>query len=96
MKNSYVVELEEDEFGYLILPIPDEVLKELDWKEGDDLDFSLRDGTVILQKVYDAEQQVYDMGWKHFCPIEKFYITTAHNQECNWCGAREDSYIGVE
>ena len=94
--SSYVVQLEEDEVGDLILPIPEELLEQLGWKEGDELDFSLRDGLVVIQKVYDKEHQMYPMGWKHFCPIEKFYITTAHNQECNWCGAREDSYTGVE
>ena len=32
---SWTVEIEEDQFGDLILPLPADMLEELDWKEGD-------------------------------------------------------------
>jgi bifunctional DNA-binding transcriptional regulator/antitoxin component of YhaV-PrlF toxin-antitoxin module len=48
----YTVELEEDENGELILPLPDELLKEMNWKEGDQLNFSdNKDGTYSMTKV---------------------------------------------
>jgi bifunctional DNA-binding transcriptional regulator/antitoxin component of YhaV-PrlF toxin-antitoxin module len=48
----YTVELEEDENGELILPLPDELLKEMSWKEGDQLNFTdNKDGTYSMTKV---------------------------------------------
>ena len=48
----YTVELEEDENGELILPLPDELLKEMNWKEGDQLNFTdNKDGTYSMNKV---------------------------------------------
>lgn len=39
---SYTVTLEEDpESGELILPLPEEFLKENDWQEGDEIDWHL-------------------------------------------------------
>ena len=48
----YEVILQEDpETGDLILPIPQPVLDSLGWKEGDDIDFDIReDGTFLLQR----------------------------------------------
>ena len=49
----YEVILQEDpDTGDLILPIPQPVLDSLGWKEGDDIDFDVReDGTFLLKKV---------------------------------------------
>lgn len=49
----YEVILQEDpDTGDLILPIPQPVLDSLGWKEGDDVDFDVReDGTFLLKKV---------------------------------------------
>ena len=51
--SSYEVILTEDEeTGDLILPIPDPILKELNWKMGDDIEFGLNDsGEFVLKKV---------------------------------------------
>lgn len=48
----YEVIMQEDpESGDLILPIPPEVLTELGWKEGDNIDFETDDkGTIYLKK----------------------------------------------
>lgn len=41
----------DDGSGDLILPIPPQVMKELGWKEGDNLDIGIDDaGKIILKK----------------------------------------------
>lgn len=52
-KVRYEVILQEDpETKDLILPIPQPILDSLGWKEGDDIDFDIReDGTFLLTKV---------------------------------------------
>lgn len=48
----FTLTLEEDEFGDIILPIPDEVIDELGWGIGDELDFSVDgDNSFILKKL---------------------------------------------
>lgn len=48
---SYEVITQEDENGDLLLPIPPELLKELGWKEGDDIQFDVDDqGRYVLSK----------------------------------------------
>lgn len=47
-----VITQEDPETGDLILPIPPEVLKNLGWKEGDNLNFDIsKDGTIYIKKV---------------------------------------------
>jgi bifunctional DNA-binding transcriptional regulator/antitoxin component of YhaV-PrlF toxin-antitoxin module len=49
---SYEVITQQDENGDLLLPIPPILLKQLDWKPGDEIDFSVDDqGRYILRKV---------------------------------------------
>ena len=46
------VELEEDENGDLILPIPDDIMESLGWEVGDTLSFCVNDdGTFYLRRV---------------------------------------------
>ena len=48
---TYTVQLLEDEDGEMILPFPDELLKELDWKPGDQLLVTENgDGTYSITK----------------------------------------------
>ena len=48
----YEVITQEDEHGDLIVPIPPPLLERLGWKEGDDIDFDIReDGTFLLQRI---------------------------------------------
>ena len=50
---NYTVTLEEDGDD-CILPLPDELLDELDWQEGDILDWIVNDdNTITIKKVDD-------------------------------------------
>lgn len=50
---SYYIELIEDENGDLILPIPEEVIETLDWKEDDLLTWDIKGNGIILQNLSD-------------------------------------------
>jgi bifunctional DNA-binding transcriptional regulator/antitoxin component of YhaV-PrlF toxin-antitoxin module len=50
---SYILEVEEDENGEPFITLPDEVLEELGWQEGDVLDWDVRSNGIILTKVND-------------------------------------------
>ena len=56
---SYTITLEEDpETGDLILPFPEDMLKEVGWKEGDTLDWKdNKDGTFSITKKEVTEKQ---------------------------------------
>lgn len=46
-----VITQEDPETGDLLLPLPPQLLKQLGWKEGDELDFDVRkDGTIFVKK----------------------------------------------
>lgn len=51
--DSYEVITQEDpETGDVIVPIPPQVLQELGWKEGDEIDIQLGDnGKIIIKKL---------------------------------------------
>ena len=55
MSKRFTVTIEEDEFGELILPIPDDVCEDLGWNIGDELEFDVDDvtGRFTLRKVED-------------------------------------------
>jgi bifunctional DNA-binding transcriptional regulator/antitoxin component of YhaV-PrlF toxin-antitoxin module len=58
---SYILEVEEDENGEPFITLPDEVLEELGWQEGDVLDWDVRSNGIILTKVNDpAGYEVID------------------------------------
>jgi antitoxin component of MazEF toxin-antitoxin module len=46
----YTSIVEADENGELYLVIPDDLIKELDWKEGDTLNWNIEGDTVILSR----------------------------------------------
>ena len=53
--------LKETADGDLFFTIPDEVLERLGWKEGDDLKFEERNGSVLIRKVkYESVQLEFD------------------------------------
>lgn len=55
MSKRFTVTLEEDEFGELILPIPDEVCEELGWEVGDELEYDIiDDDSFSVRKVNDG------------------------------------------
>lgn len=54
----YVVEVQEGEQGDQILPLPEELLKEAGWKEGDTLNWKDNlDGTYTLTKVVKRDSE---------------------------------------
>jgi len=58
---SYILEVEEDENGEPFITLPDEVLEELGWQEGDVLDWDVRSNGIILTRVNDpAGYEVID------------------------------------
>ena len=51
---SYILEVQENEHGDQYLVLPDEVVEELGWHEGDILDWDVRGSGIILTKVNDS------------------------------------------
>ena len=51
--DSYEVITQEDpETGDMFIPLPPQLLRDLGWKEGDNVDFSIDDkGRIILKKL---------------------------------------------
>jgi hypothetical protein len=46
-----VITQEDPETGDMLIPLPPQLLKDLGWKEGDEIDFSIDDnGRMIVQK----------------------------------------------
>jgi bifunctional DNA-binding transcriptional regulator/antitoxin component of YhaV-PrlF toxin-antitoxin module len=50
---SYIVEIQEDVNGDCFIAFPDELCEELNWNEGDILQWDLKSGGIILSKVND-------------------------------------------
>jgi hypothetical protein len=47
-----VITQEDPETGDLLIPLPPQLLAEMSWKEGDELDFQIDDqGKVIIKKL---------------------------------------------
>ena len=52
MSKRFTITIEEDEFGELILPIPDEVCEELGWEVGNELEYEIIDDeSFSLKKI---------------------------------------------
>lgn len=49
--NSYIIEVQEDQSGDLFIELPEELIEELGWKEGDILTWNLQGEGVILSKL---------------------------------------------
>ena len=46
-----VITQEDPETGDLIIPIPPQILEQLGWKEGDDVEFDIsKDGTIYIKR----------------------------------------------
>ena len=51
-KSFEVITHEDPKTGDLIIPLPPQLLRDLGWKEGDEIDFSLdENGKVIVRKL---------------------------------------------
>jgi len=46
--DNFVATVEEDENGDLIIPFPDKFMEQTGWLEGDDLEFTTEDNSIIL------------------------------------------------
>lgn len=51
---SYILEVQEDTNGDAFITLPDEIIEELGWEEGDVLEWDVRGTGIILTKVNDA------------------------------------------
>jgi len=52
MSKRYVLEVQEGDDGEVFVQLPDELLEEAGWREGDTLEYSEDiDGTIMLKKV---------------------------------------------
>lgn len=51
---SYILEVQEDENGDQYIILPDEVIEELGWQEGDVLNWDVRGEGIVISKVNDA------------------------------------------
>ena len=47
---SYILEVEEDENGEPFITLPEEVLEDLGWEEGDVLNWDVKGNGIILTK----------------------------------------------
>jgi len=50
---SYILEVQEDENGDQYIALPDEVIEDLGWQEGDLLNWDVRSNGIIISKVND-------------------------------------------
>jgi bifunctional DNA-binding transcriptional regulator/antitoxin component of YhaV-PrlF toxin-antitoxin module len=51
---SYILEIQEDENGDCYITLPDEVVDELGWQEGDILNWNVKGNGIVLSKVNDS------------------------------------------
>ena len=51
---SYILEVQEDENGDQYITLPDEMIEELGWQEGDVLNWDVRGEGIVLSKLHDA------------------------------------------
>lgn len=50
---SYILEVQEDENGDQYIVLPDEIIEDLGWQEGDILNWDVRSNGIVLSKVHD-------------------------------------------
>jgi bifunctional DNA-binding transcriptional regulator/antitoxin component of YhaV-PrlF toxin-antitoxin module len=51
--SNYILEVQEDDNGDLFIVLPDEVIEDLGWQEGDVLNWDVKGEGIILTKVND-------------------------------------------
>lgn len=50
---SYVLEVQEDENGDQYIILPEEVIEEMGWMEGDILNWDVKGEGIVISKVHD-------------------------------------------
>jgi len=56
--SKFVTTCDEDEYGNLILPFPEELLETLGWNKGTTLDFDILGKRLILTEVTRTDDEV--------------------------------------
>lgn len=51
MKTSWTAITEEDKDGELIMTFPPEMMEQMDWRAGDTLSFSEKDGSILVKNL---------------------------------------------
>jgi len=51
---SYILEVQEDENGDQFIVLPDEVIEDLGWQEGDVLNWDVRGEGIVISKLNDS------------------------------------------
>ena len=51
---SYILEVQEDDNGDQYIVLPDEVIEDLGWLEGDVLNWDVRGEGIVISKVNDS------------------------------------------
>ena len=51
---GYIIEIQVADSGDLFIELPDELIDELAWQEGDVLNWDLKGAGIVLSKVHDA------------------------------------------
>lgn len=51
---SYILEVQEDENGDQYIVLPEEVIEDLGWQEGDVLNWDVRGNGIVITKVNEA------------------------------------------
>jgi bifunctional DNA-binding transcriptional regulator/antitoxin component of YhaV-PrlF toxin-antitoxin module len=57
MSKSWTVTILEGDNDDAILPFPEEMMIELDWREGDVLDFDMQDDCIIIKNISAEERE---------------------------------------
>lgn len=50
---SYILEVQEDENGDQYIVLPDEIIEDLGWQEGDVLNWDVKGDGIVISKVHD-------------------------------------------
>jgi formylmethanofuran dehydrogenase subunit D len=74
---EYEIELKETAEGELFFRIPDEVLERLGWKEGDDLKFEERNGSVLIRKI--KYENIMTKSYSSICNVRMNRILPSMN-----------------
>jgi hypothetical protein len=53
-----IVTLDEDENGDLVVPIPDDIMTELGWQDGDLLEWDIEDDHIVLRRIQEDENSL--------------------------------------
>ena len=51
---GYIIEIQEADSGDLFIELPNELIDELSWQEGDILNWDLKGAGIVLSKVHEA------------------------------------------